>query len=43
MPGFLAMADAAGLLVVLSQPFMQRALLGGLLTGWASAWESCWG
>ena len=33
MPGFLAMADAAGLLEVLGQPFMQRALLGGLLTG----------
>jgi zinc transport system permease protein len=27
------MADAASLGVVLSQPFMQRALLGGLLTG----------
>ncbi|MCX5942698.1 MAG: metal ABC transporter permease [Cyanobacteria bacterium] len=27
------MADAAGLLEVLGQPFMQRALLGGLLTG----------
>lgn len=33
MPGFLAMADASGLLEVLGQPFMQRALLGGLLTG----------
>jgi len=32
-PGFLPMADPASLLVVLGQPFMQRALLGGLLTG----------
>ena len=27
------MADPSSLLVVLGQPFMQRALLGGLLTG----------
>ncbi|MFN7739479.1 MAG: metal ABC transporter permease [Cyanobacteriota bacterium] len=27
------MADAAGLLEIVGQPFMQRALLGGLLTG----------
>ena len=33
MPGLLAMADAAGLLEIVGQPFMQRALLGGLLTG----------
>jgi len=33
LTGFLAMADASGLLEVLGQPFMQRALLGGLLTG----------
>jgi zinc/manganese transport system permease protein len=33
MPGLVAMADAAGLLEVVGQPFMQRALLGGLLTG----------
>ena len=33
MPVSLAMADPSSLLVVLSQPFMQRALLGGLLTG----------
>lgn len=33
MPGLVGMADAAGLLEVVGQPFMQRALLGGLLTG----------
>lgn len=33
MPGLLAMADAAGLLEIVGHPFMQRALLGGLLTG----------
>ena len=33
MSGLVAMADAAGLLEVVGQPFMQRALLGGLLTG----------
>jgi zinc/manganese transport system permease protein len=33
MPVLVAMADSSSVLVVLSQPFMQRALLGGLLTG----------
>jgi len=33
MPVSVAMADSSSVLVVLSQPFMQRALLGGLLTG----------
>jgi zinc/manganese transport system permease protein len=33
MLAFQAMADAAGLLEIVGQPFMQRALLGGLLTG----------
>ena len=32
-PASVAMADPTSLLVVLGQPFMQRALLGGLLTG----------
>jgi zinc/manganese transport system permease protein len=32
-PASVAMADPSSLLVVLSQPFMQRALLGGLVTG----------
>jgi uncharacterized protein (DUF2062 family) len=32
-PASVAMADPSSLLVVLGQPFMQRALLGGLLTG----------
>jgi zinc transport system permease protein len=32
-PGFMAMVDLAAALDVLGQPFMQRALLGGLLTG----------
>jgi zinc transport system permease protein len=36
-PASVAMADPSSLLVVLSQPFMQRALLGGQLSFFSDA------